>query len=127
MPWAINCWGSPPSCEPISTAPAGTFSSIGQFAGLAAQFQHDFAQHAVLLFGIDPDFAVTVHFDHCRVASSLPLSDRHDQARHAGALHGRLMRVGNNSSVKKRSILLARQTLEQVVGSRMPPSRSRHA
>ena len=44
----------------------GHLQFVGQLAGLAAQFQHDLTEHAVILFGIDPDFAVAVYFDHLR-------------------------------------------------------------
>ena len=37
---------------------------IGQFAGLAAEFQRHVVQRAVFLFGEHPDFALAVRFDH---------------------------------------------------------------
>ena len=37
---------------------------VGQFAGLAAEFQRHVVQRAVFLFGEHPDFALAVRFSH---------------------------------------------------------------
>ncbi len=54
-----------------------------------------------MLFGIDPDLAFTIHFDHFRLASSLPLV-----LANTAPERGLLLQSSGNSNLEKTVMLL---------------------